>query len=108
VDACDRYGSTAEFPLPLETKDMFEPWMPATAMERWGFVVIAFCTPSHCKLAERLKQSLEQFGLPHSIQVIGLAASLQKSSGKKSWFYAAVLYLGSGPDNICRRWQGCT
>ena len=43
--------------------------MPAAAMERWGFVVIAFCTPSHRKIAERLKRSLEHFDLPYSIQV---------------------------------------
>ena len=60
----------SEFPLPLDTKDLFEPWMPATAMERWGFVVIAYCTPSHRKVAERLKRSLDEFGLPHSIQVL--------------------------------------
>jgi hypothetical protein len=57
-----------EFPLPLDTKDLFEPWLPAQAIDRWGFVVVAFCTPSHRALAERLRDSLQRFGLPYSFQ----------------------------------------
>ena len=51
-----------DFPLSLETTPVFEPHMPQDALDRWGFVIVAVCTPSHRDFAERLRKSCAEFG----------------------------------------------
>jgi hypothetical protein len=74
IAACKRYMSALEaaeecdypefgFPLPLETTPISEPHMPQEALDRWGFVIVACCTPSHRDLAERLRKSCCKFGI---------------------------------------------
>lgn len=57
-----------EFPLTLETTDLFLPWMPVNALAQWGFVTCAFCRHSHVKTAQRLRDSCRQFGIPYTFQ----------------------------------------
>ena len=56
--------------IPLQTTDMFETWMPAEAVDRWGFVVATLCTPDRKKAGDRLRRSLMEFGVPHAIQQV--------------------------------------
>jgi len=57
-------------PLPLELKDLFETWAPPEALQRWGFIVAAFCTPNYKEVADRLRRSLRAFGLPYTFQEV--------------------------------------
>jgi len=77
MSALDGIGEDCAHPLPeyvaplhLELKDLFEPWAPPEALQRWGFIVAAFCTPTHKEVADRLRRSLRAFGLPYTFQEV--------------------------------------
>lgn len=57
-------------PLPFKREDLFETWAPQEAIDRWGFIVAAFCTPDYKETAERLRRSLQKFGLPYTFQAV--------------------------------------
>jgi len=54
-------GALSLSALPLETVDLFEPSVPQHAIDRWGFIVVAFCTPNYTAVAERLRKSIEVY-----------------------------------------------
>jgi hypothetical protein len=69
-DDCAHPAPEYVAPLPLESQDLFETWAPPEAVERWGFIVAAFCTPNLKAKADTLRRSLQQFGMPHTFQEV--------------------------------------
>ena len=69
-DDCAHPAPEYVAPLPLESQDLFETWAPPEAVERWGFIIAAFCTQNLKAKADTLRRSLQQFGMPHTFQEV--------------------------------------
>ena len=57
-------------PLPIPSEGLLETWTPQEAIDRWGFVVAAYCTQDLETTAERLRKSCRQFGIPYTLRRI--------------------------------------
>ena len=64
----DGASPETSFPLPFESTE--HAWMPQESLDQWGFVLAGFYTPSHKAIADRLRKSCEDFGLPYSLHEV--------------------------------------
>ena len=111
VDALRKFGTSlalvpedgshtkSDCPLALESRE--ETSAPQEALDKWGFIVAMFCTPSHRALAQRTIASCQQFGLPytfHEVESIHVTLS-PKASTDARFTKPNFIY------NVLERWN---
>lgn len=77
----DGASPETEFPLHLASKE--DSWTPRESLEKWGFVVAGFYTPSHAEIAQNLRKSCQNVGLPftfHETAAIHISTSPKAST----------------------------